>query len=48
MASTPAHRTLDFRSKRRPWRALDSTLTCWILARQSSRALRNLKKVIEH
>jgi uncharacterized protein YndB with AHSA1/START domain len=42
------HRTLEFRSKRWPWRALDSTLTRWILERQSSRALRNLKKVIEN
>ncbi len=41
------HRTLRFRSKRWPWRMLDSTLTRWILERQSSRALRNLKRVIE-
>ena len=41
------HRTLEFRSKRWPWRLLDSTLTRWILERQSSRALRNLKQVIE-
>lgn len=40
------HRTLDFRSKRWPWRALDSTLTRWILERQSSRALRNLGRVL--
>jgi uncharacterized protein YndB with AHSA1/START domain len=42
------HRTLEFRSKRWPWRALDSTLTRWILEQQSSRALGNLKQVIEH
>jgi uncharacterized protein YndB with AHSA1/START domain len=42
------HRTLEFRSKRWPWRALDSTLTRWILERQSLRALGNLKQVIEH
>jgi uncharacterized protein YndB with AHSA1/START domain len=41
------HRTLEFRSKRWPWRMLDSTLARWILDRQSSRALRNLKQVIE-
>ena len=41
------HRTLDFRSKRWPWRALDSTLTRWILVRQSARALANLKAVLE-
>lgn len=41
------HRTLEFRSKRWPWRMLDPTLTRWILERQSARALRNLKQVIE-
>ena len=41
------HRTLDFRSKRWPWRALDSTLTRRILVRQSARALANLKAVLE-
>ena len=41
------HRTLDFRSKGWPWRALDSTLTRWILERQSARALANLKAVLE-
>lgn len=41
------HRTLQFRSKRAPWRWLDSTLTRWILVRQSRRALRNLKRVLE-
>jgi len=40
-------RTLEFRSKRWPWRALDSTLTRWILERQSARALRKLKEVLE-
>jgi hypothetical protein len=41
------HRTLEFRSKRWPWRSLDATLTRWILERQSSRALRQLKAVLE-
>ncbi len=41
------HRSLRFRSKRWPWRWLDSTLTRWILERQSARALRNLKRVLE-
>lgn len=41
------HRTLDFRSKGWPWRALDASVTRWILERQSARALRNLKTVIE-
>ena len=41
------HRALAFRSKHWPWRALDSTFTRWILMRQSGRALRNLKRVIE-
>ncbi|WP_390331350.1 SRPBCC family protein [Undibacterium arcticum] len=41
------HRTLEYRSKRRPWRHLDATLTRWILKRQSSRALQNLKTVLE-
>lgn len=41
------HRTLDFRSKGWPWRSLDSTLTRWILQRQSARALANLKAVLE-
>ena len=40
-------RTLAFRSKRLPWRLLDSTLTRWILVRQSARALANLKQVLE-
>jgi uncharacterized protein YndB with AHSA1/START domain len=41
------HRSLEFRSKRWPWRMLDSTLTRWILERQSTRALRQLKAVLE-
>jgi len=41
------HRTLEFRSKRWPWRALDSTLTRWLLVRQSARALANLKRLLE-
>lgn len=40
-------RTLCFRSKHWPWRALDATLTRWILQRQSAKALRNLKRVLE-
>ena len=40
-------RTLDYRSKGWPWRALDSSLTRWILERQSARALANLKAVLE-
>jgi uncharacterized protein YndB with AHSA1/START domain len=41
------HRTLDFRSKGRLWRMLDSTLTRLFLVRQSARALRQLKQVLE-
>jgi len=41
------HRTLDYRSKRWPWRALDGNLSAWLLGRQSARALANLKRVIE-
>jgi uncharacterized protein YndB with AHSA1/START domain len=41
------HRTLDFRSKGALWRLLDSTLTRLFLIRQSSRALRQLKQVLE-
>ena len=41
------HRTLDFRSKGWPWRALDASVTRWVLERQSARALRNLKAVME-
>lgn len=41
------HRTLAFQSKRWPWRALDSNLTRWLLARQSQRAMRRLKEVLE-
>ena len=40
-------RSLKFRSKRWPWRALDSTLMRWILERQSAQALSNLKQVLE-
>lgn len=40
-------RTLAFRSKHWPWRILDSTLTRWLLERQSARALRNLKDLLE-
>ena len=41
------YRTLNFRSKQPLWRMLDSTLTRWILQRQSARALANLKAVLE-
>lgn len=41
------HRTLEFRSKHWPWRMLDSTLMRWVLVRQSSRALVQLKQVLE-
>ena len=41
------HRTLEFRSKRWPWRMLDSTFTRWILVHQSAQALRNIKAVLE-
>lgn len=40
-------RTLEFRSKGRLWSRLDATLTRWLLVRQSARALRNLKRVLE-
>lgn len=41
------HRTLDFRSKGLAWRWLDSTLTRFVLERQSRQALRNLKHILE-
>jgi hypothetical protein len=41
------HRTLEFRSKRWPWRALDGTVTRYLLVRQSARALANLKRLLE-
>ncbi len=40
-------RSLDYRSRRWPWRALDSTVTRSILVRQSARALANLKRILE-
>lgn len=39
-------RTLEFRSERWPWRWLDSTLTYWILKRQSAKALQNLRQIL--
>jgi uncharacterized protein YndB with AHSA1/START domain len=39
-------RTLCFRSHRAPWRWLDRNLTRWLLARQSRRALANLRRLI--
>ena len=41
------HRTLEFRSTRWPWRALDGTVTRYLLRRQSARALANLKRLLE-
>jgi hypothetical protein len=40
-------RTLEFRSKFWPWRALDKNLLTWVLIRQSAKALANLKRVLE-
>ena len=40
-------RTLEYRSRRWPWRALDANVTRWLLGRQSARALSNLKRVLE-
>lgn len=40
-------RVLEFRSHRLPWRALDGSLARWVLARQSARALANLKTAVE-
>jgi hypothetical protein len=40
-------RTLEYRSLRWPWRALDSSITRLVLARQSATALANLKRVVE-
>ena len=40
-------RSLDFHSKGWFWRALDGSVTRWVLMRQSARALRNLKRVLE-
>ena len=40
-------RTLEFRSKGRPWNWFDGTLTRWLLVRQSAQALRNLRRVLE-
>jgi hypothetical protein len=41
------HRTLEYRSKRWPWKALDGNFSAWVLGRQSRRALANLKQVLE-
>jgi len=46
-AGSRFHRTLEYRSKHWPWRLLDSTLMRWLLERQSARALRNLKVILE-
>lgn len=39
-------RLLWFRSNRAPWRWLDRNLTRWLLARQSRRALDNLRRLL--
>jgi uncharacterized protein YndB with AHSA1/START domain len=41
------HRTLDYRSRRWPYRLLDANVARWLLGRQSARALSNLKQVLE-
>ena len=43
---TRFRRVLAFRSKRLPWRLLDTTFTRWMLERQSRKALRNLVVVL--
>ncbi len=40
-------RTLEYSSKRLPWKWLDGSLTRRLLMRQSEQALSNLKRVIE-
>lgn len=40
-------RILEFRSLKWPWSMFDTTLTRWVLTRQSARALDNLKSVLE-
>jgi uncharacterized protein YndB with AHSA1/START domain len=40
-------RTLEYASKRWPWKWFDGSLTRRLLTRQSEEALRNLKRVIE-
>jgi hypothetical protein len=40
-------RTLSYRSHRWPWRLLDGNVTRSVLAKQSARALANLKRVLE-
>ena len=40
-------RTLSYRSRYAPWRWFDSSLVRWALTRQSTRALANLKRVLE-
>lgn len=40
-------RTLEYESRRLPWKWFDGSLTRRLLARQSDQALRNLKRVIE-
>jgi uncharacterized protein YndB with AHSA1/START domain len=44
---TRFHRTLEFRSASALWRLLDGNLLKWALARQSRRALDNLKRRVE-
>jgi uncharacterized protein YndB with AHSA1/START domain len=40
-------RTLEYRSKGAFWSRLDGNVTRWLLTRQSARALRNLRRVLE-
>lgn len=40
-------RVLEYCSKRWPWRLLDANFSAWVLDRQSTRALANLKRVLE-
>ncbi len=40
-------RTLEYESRKLPWKWFDGSLTRWVLTRQSEQALRNLKRVIE-
>jgi hypothetical protein len=41
------HRTLEYRSRRWPWTALDATLTKRKIEQQSREALRNLQRVLQ-
>jgi uncharacterized protein YndB with AHSA1/START domain len=41
------HRTIDYRAKGLPWRLWNGNITKLALSRQTTRALRNLKRVLE-